>query len=270
MPQKRLDRKYSGSAAENYQRFFVPAIGAPLATDLVERAALDPGERVVDVACGTGVVTLLAAERVGANGTVAGVDINPGMLAVAHAATTNPGTSVEWHESAADALPFQDDAFDVVLCQISLQFFEDRVAALREMRRVLAPRGRILVNLPGPRTPVMGALAEALGRHIDPEVAGFVHAVFSLDDADELHRLMASVGFREVHTETDGKTLRLPPPTEFLWQYVYSTPLGDAVAQASDDRRAAVERDMVEQWQAFVEDGALIYQQDIVWGTART
>ena len=266
--QQHTEEVYSGSPAENYERFFVPAIGAPLAADLIERAGLRPGEKVLDVACGTGVAARLAAERVGGTGTVAGVDIDPGMLAVARSDTTTPGTSIEWHESAAEALPFPDEAFDIVLCQLSLQFFQDRFAALREMRRVLAPGGRVVVNVPGAIAPVFVVMAEALARHINPELAGFVHRVFSLHDPDELQRLMSSAGFRGVRTDTYAKTLRLPPPKEFLWQYVYSTPLAEAVARANDENRAAVEHDVVEEWQAFVEDGALMYRQDILRATA--
>ena len=90
-------------------------IAAPLATDLIDIAALGLGERVLDVACGTGVVARLAAERVGATGTVAGIDLNPGMLEVARSVTP-PSMAIEWHESSAEAIPLPDEAFDVVLC----------------------------------------------------------------------------------------------------------------------------------------------------------
>ena len=90
---------YGGSAPENYEQYFVPVIGTPLATDLVDVAALRPGERVLDVACGTGVVARLAAERIGATGTVAGIDINPGMLGVARSVTP-AGLPIEWHRAA--------------------------------------------------------------------------------------------------------------------------------------------------------------------------
>ena len=113
---------YSGTAPDNYERYFVPAIGAPLAAELVDVAALRPGERVLDVACGTGIVTRFAAERVGADGAVAGVDINPGMLGVARSAA-RPELGIDWHEASAEALPFEDETFDVVLCQMGLQFF---------------------------------------------------------------------------------------------------------------------------------------------------
>ena len=105
--------------AVNYERYSVPAIGAPLAEDLVRAAALRPGQRVLDVACGTGVVARLAAQQVEVDGTVAGLDINPGMVAVARSETA-PEMPVEWHEASADSMPFPDESVDVVLCQMGL------------------------------------------------------------------------------------------------------------------------------------------------------
>src|SRR5687767_11990931 len=104
MPATPFFEAYGGSAPENYERYFVPAIGRPLAEDLTETADLRPGERVLDVACGTGVVARLAAERVGAGGTVAGLDLNPGMLAVARAITP-PQLTIVWHHGSAEAMP---------------------------------------------------------------------------------------------------------------------------------------------------------------------
>ena len=100
MSQQHYGRAFGGNAPENYERFFVPAIGAPVAADLIDIAALRPGERVLDVACGTGVVARLAAERVGTTGTVAGLDINPGMLVVARSVAPS-GVAIEWHEASA-------------------------------------------------------------------------------------------------------------------------------------------------------------------------
>jgi ubiquinone/menaquinone biosynthesis C-methylase UbiE len=133
---------YAGSGPENYEKYFVPVIGAPLATDLVQAAELQVGERVLDVACGTGVVTRLAAERVGPTGTVAALDINPGMLAVAR--TVTPASmAIGWHEASVEKSGLPDEAYDVVLCQMGLQFCSDKAAALREMRRLLAPAGHV-------------------------------------------------------------------------------------------------------------------------------
>jgi ubiquinone/menaquinone biosynthesis C-methylase UbiE len=262
------DKAYDGSVAENYERYFVPAIGAPLAQDLVEIAALRPGERVLDVACGTGVVARLAAQRVGSGGSVAGLDVNPTMLAVARSASS-PGASIEWHEASAEAMPFPEAAFDVVLCQMGLQFVPDRPAALREMQRVLLPGGRLSLNVPGPAPPPFVIMTEALARHIGPQAAGFVNLVFSLHDTAEIENLIRGAGFQDVATQAAARSLRVPAPPEFLWQYVRSTPLAGAVAQADDERRGALERDAVARSRELVEDGVLRFEVRVVVATAR-
>jgi ubiquinone/menaquinone biosynthesis C-methylase UbiE len=131
--QQHFGKDYSANVAENYERFFVPAIGAPVAADLIECAELRPGERVLDVACGTGVVARLAAERVGGTGAVAGLDLNPGMLAVARSVTPSDMV-IDWHEASAEAMPLSDESFDVVLCQLGLQFVPDLRGLLRLRR----------------------------------------------------------------------------------------------------------------------------------------
>ena len=128
-----------GNAPEMYERYFVPTIFAPLASLLIELAAIQPSERVLDVACGTGVVARLAAQYVGPTGQVVGLDLNPEMLAVACTIPLPPGASIRWQEGSAVALPCAEAAFEVVCCQQGLQFFPDRGAALREMHRVLVP-----------------------------------------------------------------------------------------------------------------------------------
>jgi ubiquinone/menaquinone biosynthesis C-methylase UbiE len=259
---------YRGSVPENYERYFIPAIGAPLANDLVGIAALRSGERVLDVACGTGVVARLASGAVGATGTVAGLDVNPGMLAVARS-TTPPGVAIDWHEASAEAMPLPDASFDAVLCQMGLQFVPDKHAALTEMRRVLAPNGRLILNVPGPTPQLFVLMGEALARHIGAEAAGFVNQVFSLHDTAQIQNLISGAGFRDVSVQAGTRLLRLPPPEEFLWQYVQSTPLADAVAQVNDEARGSLERDVVARWQDFVKDSALMFEVRMVVATAR-
>jgi ubiquinone/menaquinone biosynthesis C-methylase UbiE len=260
-------KSYGGTPAENYQRFFVPAIGAPVAEDLIEIARLRPGERVLDVACGTGVVTRLAAERVGAAGAAAGLDVNSGMLAVARSQTPTD-ISIDWYEASAELMPLPDEAFDVVLCQMGLQFVPNKLAALREMRRVLDSGGRALVTVPGPKPPVFAVMTDALARHLSPEVASFGDLVFSLHDVDELSALMRSAGFRDVDVQAKSKTLRLPAPADFLWQYIDSTPIAEAAAQAGEAKRDALERDVCAQWQDFVVDGTMLLQVGMTTATA--
>lgn len=261
--------QFKASAPENYERYFVPAIAAPIAEDLVEAASIQPGERVLDVACGTGVVTRLAATRAGRDGRVAGLDVSPPMLAVARSLAPAE-TSMDWYETSAEAMPLADGGFDVVLCQMGLQFISNKRQALEEMHRVLRRGGRIVLNLPGPAPAFFADFAQALARHIDPSAARFIDAVFSLHDAETVHSLMSAAGFRDVKLAKGKKALRLPPPEEFLWQYVHSTPLGQVVSRASDAQRSALTDDVVERWQGAVAGGVLKLDVDMTTVTARS
>ena len=252
---------------ENYERYFVPAIGKPLAHDLLRIAALRPGERVLDVGCGTGIVTRLAAREVGPDGTTVGVDVHPGMLAVARSVTP-PASRIEWREADAEALPLDDASFDVVLCQMSLQFVEDRRKALGEMHRALVPGGRILLDLPGPATPQFAALAECVGRHIMPEGKGFVERVFSLHAPAAVEALLVEAAFRDVEVHSTVRPLSVPAPREFLWQYVSSTPLAAPLSGADSKVLDAFEADVLEAWEPFARPDGMALNQPMVFARA--
>jgi ubiquinone/menaquinone biosynthesis C-methylase UbiE len=259
---------YGGTAPENYERYFVPAIAEPLAHDLVRWAGLGPGERVVDLACGTGVVARLAAQRIGATGAVTGVDVNPGMLAVART-TPIAAANAEWREASAENLPFDDATQDAVLCQMGLQFFPDKIAALTDARRVLVAGGRLVLNVPGP-TPAFFAVVEAaLTRHLSPEVAKFVRVVFSLHDSSAVAQLLRDAGFESLEIDTATHVLHLPRPDVFLWQYVHSSPLAAAVANLDETQRSALAHDVVDEWRQVAGTDALTLELSITTAIAR-
>ena len=191
-PATSLYETYAASTAENYERHFVPAIGEPVGRRLVDASHPAPGERILDIACGTGIATRLSAEAVGPHGSVAGLDANPGMIEVAR--TVSPD-EIDWHVAPAEDIPLPDAQFDLVLCSMGLQFFADRDKALRETHRVLAPSGRAVWCTPGPTPPLFVAIDQALTNHVGPGASMFVHAVFALHDADEAKALMDTAGF---------------------------------------------------------------------------
>jgi ubiquinone/menaquinone biosynthesis C-methylase UbiE len=231
-----------GSAPELYQRYLVPAVTRPWAIDLVERAALQPDERVLDVACGTGVVARLAAARVGARGRVVGLDLNHGMIAVARALPIGPDESaaavIEWYEGSALALPFPDAAFEVAFCQLGLQFFPDRPQALQEMRRVLAPNGRLALTVYGliEHNPATFALAAALDQRLGAEAARVKRTEHALANTDQLRGLVVDAGFQNVVIDTVTKWMHYPSPSEYVRIQLAATPLASFVAQ--DDAAA--------------------------------
>lgn len=268
MTKQHYDESFGLRAPENYERFFVPAIGEPLAKDLLQQAALQPGEIVLDAACGTGIVTRLAAMQVGEKGTVTGLDINPGMLAVARS-ISKKDMPVEWREAAAEKMPLPDEYYDVVICQLSLQFMEDQSAALKEMHRVLVPGGRVYINVPGVSGELFSIFIDELDKNISSEAAGFASQVFSLNDPDKLIQLMEEAGFREVHAAAHEKTFDLPPPRDFLWQYVHSTPLASLISDRSKDTQQAFENSIVKRWKKFEINGSMKYKQTIITSAAR-
>jgi SAM-dependent methyltransferase len=165
-------RPLRGTEAEIYQRYLVPAVFAPWAAMLIEQAVLQPGERVLDVACGTGVVARLAVKPVGSTGQIIGLDNDAEKLRVARSLPPLPGVSLAWQEGNALAMPFADASFDALLCQQGLQFFPDRPAALREMHRVLVPGGRLVLSVWGSleRCPGHAALVRSLEQFVRLEM----------------------------------------------------------------------------------------------------
>ena len=204
----------AGTAPEIYAEHLVPAVFAPWAPVLLDAAAVGIGHTVLDVACGTGVVAAAAAERVGPSGAVTGVDINPGMIAVA--ARTQ---GVRWARADAARLPFPDGGFDRVLCQAGLQFVPDRLGALREMGRVLRPGGRValLVWRALHHSPGFAALADALQAVVGPEAAAVMRAPFVFgDDPRPLVTLLDSAGFGDVDVQARAGTVRFASVQAFV------------------------------------------------------
>jgi signal transduction histidine kinase/ubiquinone/menaquinone biosynthesis C-methylase UbiE len=233
------------STPEVYERELVPAVFSVWAPILVELAQPRPGERALDVACGTGIVARTVAKYVGPTGAVVAIDIDPGMLSVARSvvlAGSQSDAPVRWQEATADKLPFLDKSFDVVYCQLGLQFFADRAAALREMRRVLSPEGRLalMVWRGIHESPGIAVLADSLERHIGQASAAIMRAPFGLSDADELITLVRAAGFRDIAIQQRGGTVRFPSVEKFVLSYVACSPLAGPVSRADDAARGAL------------------------------
>lgn len=223
----------ASGAAELYQRHLVPAVTAGWAASLVDRACLRRGERVLDVACGTGVVARAAAERVGRTGRVAGVDINAAMLDVARAVPAGAGARIGWVRGSVLSLPFAEASHDVVLCQLGLQFVADQVAALAQMRRVMAPGGRLGLSVYGPieHNPGNFALARALDRHLGPEASMTKRAEHALGDPALLRTLAGEAGFRQIKVVTETRTVRFASVSDYVRIQLTATPLASLQQQ---------------------------------------
>ncbi len=251
-----------GGEAELYERHLASAVTSLWASDLVERVEVRAGERVLDVACGTGVVARAAADRVGPDGHVTGLDINPAMLAVAR----SESSGADFVQGSAGALPFDDASFDVVTCQLGLQFFPDRAKAVAQMRRVLVGGGRLGLSVYGPieHNPGTLALAQALDHHLGTGASQTKRAEHALSYSALVERLVTGAGFRDVTVTTETKLVRFPSTPAWVQVQLTATPLASLLADALARRgmtekiTAAVEESL----RPYEADGGLVFPQE--------
>jgi SAM-dependent methyltransferase len=226
-----------------YEELNVPGFFQAFAEELLDRAHLSKGERLLDIATGTGIVLRQARARRPDLGRVVGLDLTPGMLAVAR--DRSEGLDIEFVEGDALSLPFEDGSFDVVTCQQGLQFFPDREQALREVVRVLAPGGRAVVACwcEIDEAPGHLALAGALGRHF-PEREAVARAPFSLADGDALAGLLSGAGLTDVEVERVEGVAQFASPEEFTRSFMEGSPMAVAMADVPPEQRDALARDI--------------------------
>lgn len=228
------------SPAETYEGFMVPFRFRPWANELVDRVALQSGTRLLDIACGTGIVARVAAQRLQGSGMVVGIDLNPAMIEVAARAAADEGVSIDWHTGNAESLPFADESFDLVTIQQALQFFPNQPAALRECLRVLVPGGTLLVGIWSTleKQGIQQHYAEAIAR-----VTGTasMHTPYGTVTDASLRDLFAGVGFSDIEIDEVTIDLTFDDPASFAAQMVESTSAGvPAMHGRSDEERAAL------------------------------
>ena len=248
-------------SAEAYERYLVPAIFIEMAERLLDLAEVGNGQRVLDVGCGTGIVARRAAARVGANGTLTGLDLNEGMLRVARRVSQGLRPSIEWRQGDALALPFADGSFDAVVCQQALQFFPDPEKGLREMRRVTAPGGRVAVAvLRSIRySPPYGPLADALERHAGKEAGAMMRSPFPAWDREAVKGLAGRAGLRDAHVRIVVGAVRYPSITEMLRQEAASSPLAGLLRALPAGTRDALVRELEGSLAEFVDDAGVAF-----------
>jgi ubiquinone/menaquinone biosynthesis C-methylase UbiE len=257
-----------GSAAELYQRYLVPLITSKRAEDLVRRTQLREGEDVLDVACGTGVVARLAARKV-APGCVTALDLNPGMLTVARSILSE-GAPVSWIKGSALNLPFPSARFDVVFCQLGLQFFPDQARALREFRRVARERGRAAISVYSAieRTPGAAAFAGALDKVLGPDASRIKRGEHSFTDPTQIETLLRDSGFSAVQVQTVEQTIVFPSVLDYVRVQLLATPMAALLKERGEHQRQAILSSVASETialstPAMLEDGMFAFPQQV-------
>lgn len=246
------------SLPELYEQELVKPLFRPFAELILDEVQLAPGDRLLDVACGTGIVARLAKERLSETGKVVGVDLSPAMLAVARRFD-----GIDWREGDAAALPLgNDEQFDIVVSQQGFQFFPDRAAAAREMHRALAPGGRLGVETwrSDEEVPFGRELRRIAERHVGP----IVDRRHSFGDAEALEKLLRDAGFLDVRSKTVSRTIRFADGSVFVRLNAMALVGMSAAKEVGDEERArllaAITQDSADLLREYTRDSGLVFE----------
>jgi ubiquinone/menaquinone biosynthesis C-methylase UbiE len=239
------------SAAEAYEAFLVPGMMAPWTEVIVSNAQIREGVSVLDVACGTGIAARYAGRRSGPHGKVAGVDTDHGMLEVARAVSLQEGLAIEYEYASAGDLPFKSESFEAVLCLQGLQYFPNRLQAMRELRRVLRTGAPLVIVTWSEIENCKGhwAMVNALERRrIDAAAA---RKPFSLSSASETQSLAEEAGFTQVSIRAEQRPASFQSATAFV----------EAMLQGAPSTRQALEKVPAADWPSFLAEVATTLAQ---------
>lgn len=251
----------AGNATAVYEDQKVPAIFGPLAEATLDVVSLEPNDVILDVACGTGIVARSIRKRLGPSPRIVGVDLNEGMIATASNLADEVSQSCEWHVADVTRLPFELGAFSVAFCQQGIQFFPDEVAALRELKRVLRPGGRIVLSVWSGPSVFFKALAEALSQHVNDGIGKRSLSPFTYGRADELVETISNLGFIEVSIREIAVNRTLNDPESAIPKEILGNPIGPAVAERGEAVMRAVVTDTIANLTAYRRGSDLVIPQ---------
>lgn len=260
----------AGERPKLYEQWWVPALMGPCAEDLVDAADLQPGDNVLDIACGTGVVARAAMRRGKEEISVAGTDLNEGMIDAARS-FSNKGAArkISWTVADASHLPFETSTFDVILCQQGLQFMPDRIAVFNEAARVLCSGGRFVASVWKSGSPFGDALRKALGDWFGPEAIEGWNEPGSLGNRHALLALASEAGFKGCHVGFDVKTGRHPRPEDFVAGVIGTTSSSERFADLPVSERKRLIASVLGYLQGYIDYGGLAYPVECCTLTAQ-
>ncbi len=247
----------AGSGPEIYEQVMVPLWFGRWAKALVDVLSLQPSERVLDVACGTGVTTRLAIERVGPDGAVVGLDNNTSMISKAKELAED--LNITWVESDVCENGLSSGAYDVVMSQHGYHYFPDKPAALKEFRRLLAPGGRMAFSIWDGHSAYTKAICAAVERHISPEIANKQRSQRETPSADILTNQVSKAGFSDINIHRQELSINVPRAEEFVPLHLGSMPIAGAFLALSDTAKTSLIDDVADALSDYVQGDRLVY-----------
>ena len=246
---------FTGAIPANYDRFLGPIFFHQYANDLAARLPVRLGMRVLEVACGTGLVTVRLLTRLGDQGTLVATDLNVAMIA--HGRATIPsGPRLEWREADGTKLPFEQKSFDAVLCQFGLMFFPDKAAGIREAFRVLKPAGLYLFNVWDAieHNAVARITHETVASFFPTDPPQFYTIPFSLHDPVPIRGWLDAAGFKDITWLQVAKAGTSPSAAEAVNGLIDGNPIYGAIMQRQPDLLPEIKRAVVRKIAAELGD----------------
>jgi len=257
---------FQGAVPENYDRYLGPVIFEPYAEDLASRLAGMEYDRVLEIACGTGIVTRRLRDALPATTEIVATDLNADMFEFAKRKFKN-GENVRWQQADASALPFSDASFDAVVCQFGFMFVPEKAAAMRESYRVLRSGGVFLFNVwdSFAANPFAEIAHTTIASFFDPDPPKFYEIPFNLHDSKLVRELLQNAGFEKIESFVETKPSRSRSAKEFATGLVRGNPVGAEATERGvnpEDLIEAVAKQIAERFGAAPVESTM---RAIVW-----
>lgn len=233
-------------AAELYEKNNVPTMSGPAAERMLEHVDIGAADRVLDLACGTGIITRLIAAKYNMTGGVTGLDFNDSMLKVARSLSPAADFPIEWQRGDICDLAFGDGLFELVLCNHGLQFIPDKAAGFSEIKRVLVPEGRLAFTVWSAEPALNVAIADAIRRHISDEWADICLSLFSFRDEGVIRKLVDDAGFQSIEMREIEIIRRLPATPSAILDLAMRSHFSGGMNAVNEETRQTIAREACE------------------------
>ncbi len=236
---KKSGWQLSDDGPEVYERYIVPAFSGAWAKDIVKRSELKKSDRILDLACGTGIVARTVSEFLGASKQITGVDVNEIVLKKAIEIASNKSLSIEYIKTNVNKLPFPDESFDLVLCQQGLQYFPDKLLSLKEVNRILSKKGRVVFSVWSTidHSPFYKTLYRALEEYIGIDAASILSSAYILEDPENIREMFENTGFKDINIRLVIKQMRYKSLDEFLYGGLAASPFAKDILALDESKR---------------------------------